>query len=234
MTRPYRAAAHAANIGKYTLGAVAAATHALWAGHRAPPAALSHAFVAFSLLSSLAGYAWDIRMDWGLLRVGAGARLLRPTLLGPPRLYYAFMAANAVLRLAWLAQLSPSAAARPAATASGLAALEVLRRCGWSYLRVETEHAANVDARAAVAIVSLPSFERGRQPGLLRRWLSRAAAADAPPNESAAALAAKQQESWARRGKELAEIGMGVPPSPRRIELGEHFAWGGEDEDENP
>ena len=272
---------HVINAAKYGVGAASVVCHAFWQQRATEDRALLAAFIATSAASALYSFFWDLRMDWGLLSGASGEgdeeggshRLLRPMLLaGPASSYYAAIGLNAALRGAWLMQLAPGAADWPVGMTSLLAALEVLRRCGWNYLRVENEHVANTEAMTPVAHLPLPNFSRPPRgagparsssppplspsppPSAERTVLGRllAAFSPAPPASAArsSAWAAEEEESrtWARRGEELADIGLAaeaaaeaearrpvVTPSPartRRLELGEHFTWGGDEDAE--
>jgi EXS family/SPX domain len=158
-----RRALHVTNIGKYALGASAAISRSLYlfsggeGGSRI-------AFVVCSALASTAGFLWDLRMDWSLLSSGrAGGAdhrpLLRPNLMsGPPALYYTAIAVNLVLRFAWFILLAPQALRSGAISLVTLvAALEVCRRCIWSFFRIEAEHVANTASMTAFAPIALPS-----------------------------------------------------------------------------
>lgn len=54
--------------------------------------------------ATLYSYAWDIYMDWGLLR---DDRWLRPKILFPQNWYYAAAFLNLVLRFIWILTLFP-------------------------------------------------------------------------------------------------------------------------------
>ena len=62
-------------------------------------------FVGWGIFTTLYSYAWDMVMDWGLLR-GSGANfLLRDRLFYPAWLYYFSAITNLCLRFAWLIPL---------------------------------------------------------------------------------------------------------------------------------
>ena len=63
----------------------------------------------FTILTTIYSYCWDLKMDFALLEPGAPHRFLRKHLTYlPARNYYAIMVGNLILRLAWVATLSPS------------------------------------------------------------------------------------------------------------------------------
>lgn len=67
------------------------------------------AIIAAALLNSAYSFAWDVKMDWGLGQPGSRKWGLRNTLLishEEPWPYYAAVAVDLVLRLAWLTRLA--------------------------------------------------------------------------------------------------------------------------------
>ena len=62
-------------------------------------------FVGWGVFTTLYCYAWDLTMDWGLLRGVKNDRLLRDRLFYPKWLYYWSMITNLILRFAWLLPL---------------------------------------------------------------------------------------------------------------------------------
>lgn len=63
-------------------------------------------FVAINIVSTSYSYAWDLYMDWGLLRSSEpGKRFLRPKLLYPVWFYYYAAASNLLMRLMWIVPL---------------------------------------------------------------------------------------------------------------------------------
>ena len=62
----------------------------------------------FYIFATLYSYAWDICMDWGLIRGRLpGRRLLRDKLKYPPSFYYLSALSNLLLRFAWLLNFIP-------------------------------------------------------------------------------------------------------------------------------
>ncbi len=65
-------------------------------------------FILMSVFATLYSYAWDITMDWGLLRgKEPGKRLLRDRLKFPRKFYYFSMITNLLLRFSWTLTLIP-------------------------------------------------------------------------------------------------------------------------------
>lgn len=65
-------------------------------------------YFAIALFSTLYSYAWDIFMDWGLMRgTTPETRLLRDKLKFPKHYYYFVMITNLLLRFSWVLTLVP-------------------------------------------------------------------------------------------------------------------------------
>ncbi len=65
--------------------------------------------IVLTVFSTLYSYAWDLYMDWGLLRSSwrdpSGKRLLRPKTLFPAWFYYYAAISNFILRFLWVLPL---------------------------------------------------------------------------------------------------------------------------------
>ncbi|KAJ2786124.1 protein-ER retention protein [Coemansia javaensis] len=160
---------HMANAAKYALAFPALALGARQQQARAQAqsgaAPGRGLWIAASAANSLYSLYWDVAFDWDLGHAPGGWRLadlvaraerpdppppgqrrafpllLRPRLgLGPPALYYAAVALDLALRLAWVASLGPAGRAEYADF--WLAALELYRRWQWTVLRIEREAVA--------------------------------------------------------------------------------------------
>lgn len=105
------------------------------------------AWLVFAGISTIYSYAWDIKMDWGLLEKNDRHPLLRKYLTFEPRRnYYIVCVSNLLMRLVWTMTLSPSIAtffgnANIFTLITGM--IEILRRGIWNLLRVEKEHLVN-------------------------------------------------------------------------------------------
>jgi hypothetical protein len=63
-------------------------------------------FIAVSIIATIYSYAWDIYMDWGLLRSKMRGRYgLRPKTLLPTWFYYYAAISNLMLRFLWIVPL---------------------------------------------------------------------------------------------------------------------------------
>ncbi|XVF85893.1 hypothetical protein PTKIN_Ptkin17bG0154400 [Pterospermum kingtungense] len=102
---------------------------------------------------------WDIVMDWGLLRRHSKNVYLREKLLVPHKsVYFAAMAINVVLRVAWM-QLVLEFKLRSLqkmAITTVISSLEIIRRGIWSFFRLENEQVNNVGKYRAFKSVPLP------------------------------------------------------------------------------
>jgi len=105
-------------------------------------------FVAISLISTFYAFAWDLYMDWGLLRSKeAGKFALRPKILLPSWFYYYSIATNLVLRFTWILPLfasqMPSWITSTQVLVGILCLAEGYRRAQWAIIRLENEQINN-------------------------------------------------------------------------------------------
>lgn len=150
---------HLVNAGKYlTSIAMIVASYFRTRG----PGYLT-AYICIGLLSTAYSYAWDLKMDWGLLRgTQPGKRLLRDKLKFPASFYYFSMISNLALRLAWVLTLIPSTSLPVIIQKTDgmfflLAVAEAYRRAQWSLFRVENENVNNFEKyRSIMEIPKLP------------------------------------------------------------------------------
>lgn len=107
-------------------------------------------FIAISIISSIYAYAWDLYMDWGLLRsTEKGKEFIRPKFLLPRWFYYYAMISNLILRFVWvLALFSPYMPLWVHNTQFIIAVLclsEAFRRAQWALIRLENEQNNNFE-----------------------------------------------------------------------------------------
>ena len=146
---------HLGNAGKYAC----ALTVSLW-GLYHPELRASWGWIAAFVCATLYQFAWDLFMDWDVVRLPSargGLPSLRARLLYGRRGYYlAAIVGNLVLRFAWTMTLIPEPERAGGGEGGGgergyladfqlklspfLAACEILRRSFWSFLRLENEH----------------------------------------------------------------------------------------------
>jgi len=124
------------------------------------------AFITIYVFATAYSYAWDITMDWGLLKTTkAGRFLLRDRIKYPPVYYYFAIITNLILRCSWMLTLLPNWwFARTFHDVQGLILLtslgEAYRRAQWSLFRVENENINNYEKyRAIQEIPKMPDEE---------------------------------------------------------------------------
>jgi len=108
-------------------------------------------------------YAWDLYMDWGLLRSQEpGRKFLRHKLLYPRNFYYWAIFSNMILRFFWLLSLMPASFfnetfenAQAWIFIADLA--EGIRRTQWALIRVENENINNFEKYRT--ILQIPSVK---------------------------------------------------------------------------
>lgn len=89
---------------------------------------------------------WDILMDWSLFQFDSKYFLLRDEItFKSPKVYYAAMIFDVVLRFQWVFYvLFPKQIQQSAITSFCIAIAEIIRRFIWIFFRMENEHATNV------------------------------------------------------------------------------------------
>ena len=106
-------------------------------------------FVLICLASTLYSFAWDLYMDWGLLRSQeVGKKYLRPKFLFPSWFYYYAIVSNLFLRFLWVLTLIPGLPAWVHNTQLIVAILcigEGFRRAQWAIIRLENEQLNNFE-----------------------------------------------------------------------------------------
>ncbi|KAI0266051.1 EXS family-domain-containing protein [Gloeopeniophorella convolvens] len=156
-----RLVTHLINGGKYLTGIVYYLCYYLWR-HNGGERGTS--FVFFCLLGTIySSYAsaWDLLMDWSLLRPRARFPFLRQELVYSSSipLYYFAIVTNVLIRFIWVIYI-PTRGPSPALRTWIAALLEMLRRCQWNVYRLENEHVGNVDQYRITREVPLPySFD---------------------------------------------------------------------------
>ncbi|CAL1699593.1 unnamed protein product [Somion occarium] len=115
----------------------------------------------FGTLYSVYAAAWDLLMDWSLLRPHVNPLLLRPELLyrNVVPVYYFAIITNVLIRFIWIFYIPEKGPDFLIRTfIAGM--LEALRRWQWNFFRLENEHLGNVDQYRVTREVPLPySFD---------------------------------------------------------------------------
>ncbi|XP_008789431.2 phosphate transporter PHO1-2-like [Phoenix dactylifera] len=149
-----------ANAGKYVSAMLAAAARWKYAVEPTP------LWLAVAIISSTAAtfyqLYWDFVKDWGFFDPNSKNPWLRDELiLKNKRIYYASIALNFVLRLAWIESVMrlKLGLVENRLVEFLLASLEIIRRGHWNFYRLENEHLNNVGKFRAVKAVPLPFRE---------------------------------------------------------------------------
>ncbi|KAF3625349.1 Phosphate transporter PHO1-2 [Capsicum annuum] len=152
---------HLANLGKYVSAMVAAGARLTYA--RQPDSKLWLAIVLVtSVIATVYQLYWDFVKDWGFFDLKSKNILLRDELiLKNKSIYYASIALNLVLRVAWVETVMHFnfGLFESRLLDFTLASLEVIRRGHWNFYRLEHEHLNNVGKFRAVKAVPLPFRE---------------------------------------------------------------------------
>ena len=136
---------HLVNAGKYTAGLV----NIFFAYLFGLNIISLQLFVGWGVFTTLYSYAWDIVMDWGLLRGSGYNFLLRDKLFYPVSYYYFSAITNLMLRFAWLLPLIVEFQSKMVVDLNLmffiLSIAELYRRAQWSLFRVEIENITNYE-----------------------------------------------------------------------------------------
>ncbi|KAH9941793.1 EXS-domain-containing protein, partial [Epithele typhae] len=148
---------HLINAGKYGAGVAASLFYYLWRAHGGLHGPYFVAWCVFATVNSLYAGAWDLLMDWSLLRPRARYFLLRPDLLYTNNIsfYYFAIVTNSLLRFMWVMYI-PEQGPNSIIRSFVAGFLEVLRRWQWNFLRLENEHLGNIDQYRVTREVPLP------------------------------------------------------------------------------
>ncbi|CAK5261977.1 unnamed protein product [Mycena citricolor] len=154
---------HLINGGKYFSGIIAYLCYFLWRHQGSTPALI--AWCIFQALYSFYALAWDLWMDWSIMRLDTPYKLLRKELIYTNHiyLYYVAIVTNTLIRFIWVFYIpkrGPDMMLRTFIAGS----FEMLRRWQWNFYRVENEFLGNVDQYRVTREVPLPYLlDRGDQ-----------------------------------------------------------------------
>ncbi|GER52249.1 phosphate transporter PHO1 [Striga asiatica] len=151
---------HLANLGKYVSAMVAAGARLTYS--QQPSQLWMVIVLVTSVLATVYQLYWDFVKDWGLFDPKSKNLWLRDELVLKNRgIYYASIALNFVLRVAWVETMMRfnTGMFELRVIDFFLASLEVIRRGHWNYYRLENEHLNNVGKFRAVKTVPLPFRE---------------------------------------------------------------------------
>ena len=118
------------------------------------------AWLVASIINSLYKMLWDIRMDWGLLRMNcdfAQCGLRKDLHFRRSGYYHAAIGFNILVRFSWtLVFLQTPLHIGGEAILSFVSLIEIVRRAMWNIFRVESQHLANCGQGRAVKELFLP------------------------------------------------------------------------------
>ncbi|KAI1794482.1 EXS-domain-containing protein [Ganoderma leucocontextum] len=148
---------HLINGGKYGTGVLQVLFYFLWRSQGGVHGPMFVVWCVFATSYSIYAGAWDLLMDWSLLRPHARYPMLRQELLYHNAIpfYYFAIVSNILIRFIWVIYIpaqGPNYTIRTFITAM----LEILRRWQWNFLRLENEHVGNVDQYRVTREVPLP------------------------------------------------------------------------------
>ncbi|KAI9306839.1 EXS family-domain-containing protein [Cunninghamella echinulata] len=137
---------HLLNAAKYTSGILATFAGGAWS---------HYLWVILAIINSCYTTTWDLKMDWGLLRLNSRHALLRDELVFHRLTYYLAMITNIILRFSWLVTLVDTPV-HGDIVAFIIAFFEALRRIQWNTFRLENEHLNNCGQYRAIKEIPLP------------------------------------------------------------------------------
>ncbi|XP_023340360.1 xenotropic and polytropic retrovirus receptor 1 [Eurytemora carolleeae] len=163
---------HLLNAGKYTSSLSVVLFTTLYGyyetGESKGP--FFYLMIISSVVSTVYGYLWDIKMDWGFFSDNAGDnRFLREEVVYSSTNYYYFaILEDLVLRFSWVYILLIKESGLNSIISSEIvttvfACLEVVRRFIWNFFRLENEHLNNCGKFRAVRDISVAPLDASDQ-----------------------------------------------------------------------
>lgn len=148
---------HLINGGKYGTGIIYYLTYYNWRHHGGNHGYSFVLWCIFGTCYALYASAWDLLMDWSVLRPRARHRFLRDELLYTNYipLYYIAIITNVLVRFIWVLYI-PTRGPNFVLRTFIAAMLEMLRRLQWNFYRLENEHLGNMDQYRVTREVPLP------------------------------------------------------------------------------
>jgi len=161
---------HLVNAGKYSSTMLAVTLSCLDSnfGGEGYKNIFFYLWLTAQLVSSVYGYIWDIKMDWGFFTANAGENtfLREETVYSSKNYYYFAIVEDLVVRFSWvyvliLDQFDTGIPREFIITFT--AALEVMRRFIWNFFRLENEHLNNCGKFRAVRDISVAPIDASDQ-----------------------------------------------------------------------
>lgn len=141
---------HLVNAGKYLSALFVVVSSALLPnGNNGVHNAYAVAWVVCLFVKTLYCFAWDLKMDWGLLQPRARYLFLRDVLHYAPYVYYAAILFNLFGRVTWSLAISPHYCDASCSLLLGI--VEVVRRSIWLVFRAEQQKLKLALAQSASA-----------------------------------------------------------------------------------
>ena len=163
---------HLVNAGKYSTTFFVVLFSSLNVASQVQYGGFFYAWIICAVISSLYAYAWDIKMDWGLLDSSESNenKFLREEIVYASKGYYYFaIAEDFILRFGWAISLSLSEKFQNShLVATFLAPLEIFRRFVWNFFRLENEHLNNCGQFRATRDISVAPIDASDQAQIVR------------------------------------------------------------------
>lgn len=165
---------HIVNAGKYSTTFFVVLFSTLYSAYRTQHGdealqnnVFFYLWIISALISTCYTFAWDIKMDWGLLDRNAGEnKWLREEIVYPHKSYY-YLAVfeDLILRFSWVLTVSidEDGVIDAEILKTILASFEVFRRFVWNFFRLENEHLNNCGQFRAVRDISIAPLNANDQ-----------------------------------------------------------------------
>jgi len=166
---------HLVNAGKYSSSMLtvvfATLNSAYGTGESKSP--FFFAWLITAIISSVYGYIWDIKMDWGFFADNAGDNkfLREETVYSSKNYYYFAIVEDLIIRFSWvyILVLKEFGAPLPMEVFTTIfACFEVLRRFIWNFFRLENEHLNNCGKFRAVRDISVAPLDASDQQQIIK------------------------------------------------------------------
>jgi len=170
---------HLANMGKYSTTIITGILSCLRHNYDDDDDenVFYYLYLISQTISSIYGYIWDIKMDWGFFAANAGEnRFLREEVVYSSKNYYYFaIVEDLVIRFSWVylivirSYLDEHDYHIPIEIiVTFFACLEVMRRFIWNFFRLENEHLNNCGKFRAVRDISVAPIDASDQAQIIK------------------------------------------------------------------
>eukprot|EP00088_Acartia_fossae_P029076 TRINITY_DN2988_c0_g1_i11.p1 TRINITY_DN2988_c0_g1~~TRINITY_DN2988_c0_g1_i11.p1 ORF type:complete len:534 (-),score=108.41 TRINITY_DN2988_c0_g1_i11:1518-3119(-) len=170
---------HLANMGKYSTTIITVIFSLFYNKYRGEDGEIVFytLWLISHTVSSVYGYIWDIKMDWGFFTRNAGEnKFLREEIVYSSKNYYYFaIVEDLVIRFSWVylhvikTRHNDGTINVPIEIVVTLfACLEVMRRFIWNFFRLENEHLNNCGKFRAVRDISVAPIDASDQAQIIK------------------------------------------------------------------